>query len=147
MEEFREIWTIIVLSVGVVAGLFLTAAAVYMDAKARKVGNLVRLTEHHRKLWERFYAQPELARVLEKHPDLESAPVTPHEQKFVSLLIIHLSTTYYGLSVGLFKRLEGLKRDIRSFFSYPIPRTVWDKVKDLQDEEFARFVDECLRQD
>lgn len=147
MTGFNEIWIIILLAAGLFAGFLLNATALFLDAKARKVGNLIRLTEQHRTLWERLYARPELARVLQENPDLDRHPATALEEQFVSLVIIHLSNTYYALSAGLFKRIEGLEKDVRNFFSRPIPHSVWEKMRDLQDEEFARFVDECLEKE
>jgi hypothetical protein len=67
--------------------------------------------------------------------------VTAEEEMFVIFLILHLSNTYYAMRAGFFPKLHGLRRDIESFFSLPIPRAVWTKVKDLQEEPFVRFVE------
>lgn len=34
---------------------------------------------------------------------------------------------------------EGLRQDIGEFFSLPIPRAIWEKIKSLQNEDFVRF--------
>jgi len=36
---------------------------------------------------------------------------------------------------------DGLGRDITWFFSLPIQRTVWGKLKPVQDGDFVRFVE------
>jgi hypothetical protein len=39
---------------------------------------------------------------------------------------------------------EGLERDIRFFFSLPIPKTVWNKFKVFQNDWFVRFIDQQI---
>jgi len=39
----------------------------------------------------------------------------------------------------------GLKKDVREFFSLPIPRAVWNEMKSYQDSDFVRFVEEARR--
>ena len=111
-----------------------------LEARARRVGNLIRLTEQHRDLWERMYSQPELARILDPGADLARMEVTVQEEMFVIFIILHLSSTYYAIRSGVFQKPHGLRKDIERFFSLPIPRAVWDKVKTLQDAPFVNFV-------
>jgi len=133
------------LQTAVVAGaLFLIALAFFLEARARRVGNLIQLTQAHRDLWERMYSQPELSRILDPGADVTKAAVTPEEEVFVIFLILHLSTTFYAMRSGFFQKLGGLRNDIERFFSLPIPRAVWARVKDLQDAPFVRFVERCL---
>lgn len=125
-------------------GLLLVGIAVWLEARARRVGNLIRLTQQHRNLWERMYTDPLLARILDPDADLTEKPVTAEEEMFVIFLVLHLNSTYYAMRAGLFQKLHGLRKDIERFFSLPIPRTVWLKVQDLQDESFVRFVEQCI---
>ena len=37
-----------------------------------------------------------------------------------------------------------IHKDIERFFSLPIPRAVWEKVKDFQEEPFVRFVEKSI---
>jgi len=130
---------------GVVAtGVLLPSIALLLDARARRVGNLIQLTQQHRELWERMYVQPELARILDPGPDLAATPVTAPEEMFVTFLILHLSNSYYAIRSRVFQKPEGLRKDIELFFSLPIPRAVWEKVKILQDAAFAEFVENCF---
>ena len=134
-------WLALVQTVALAGGLLFTGIAITLDARARRVGNLIQLTQQHRDLWERLYAQSELARILDPGADPAQSPVTVEEERFVIFLILHLSDTYYATRAGFYHRLPGLRKDIGRFFSLPIPRAVWEKVKDLQDETFVRFVE------
>jgi hypothetical protein len=48
------------------------------------------------------------------------------------------------MNEGMFVPLEGLKEDIKGFFSLPIPKNIWGKNRSLQDKDFAQFVESCL---
>ncbi|MEI6786308.1 MAG: hypothetical protein WCQ21_35965 [Verrucomicrobiota bacterium] len=133
-------WFALVQTAILAAGLFLIGVASLLEARARRVGNLIRLTEQHRDLWERMYSQPELARILDPGADLARMEVTVQEEMFVIFIILHLSSTYYAIRSGVFQKPHGLRKDIERFFSLPIPRAVWDKVKTLQDAPFVNFV-------
>jgi hypothetical protein len=134
-----------VLQTASVAGsLLLIALAVFLEARARRVGNLIQLTQAHRDLWERMYSQPDLSRILDPSADLAEEGVTPQEELFVIFLILHLSSTYYAMRSGFFQKPDGLRKDIERFFSLPIPSAVWVKVKALQDAPFVQFVEQCF---
>lgn len=137
-------WFPLVQTASVAAALFVVALAFFLEARARRVGNLIQLTQAHRDLWERMYSQPELSRILDPKADPTTMPVTPEEEVFVVFLILHLSSTYYAMRSGLFPKFRGLRKDIERFFSLPVPRAVWARVKDLQDAPFARFVERCF---
>jgi hypothetical protein len=124
-------------------GLFLIGIALLLEARARRVANLIQLTQQHRDLWERMYSQPELARILDPGVNLSKMGVTAEEEMFVVFIILHLSSTYYGIRSGFFQKPHGLRKDIERFFSLPIPRAVWEKVKALQDAPFVKFVERC----
>jgi hypothetical protein len=136
-------WFAIIQTTAVAAGLFLIGSAVLLEAQARRVQNLIQLTQQHRDLWERMYSQPELSRILDPAADLLKVGVTAEEEMFVVFIILHLSSTYYALRSGFFRKPHGLRKDIERFFSLPVPRAVWEKVKALQDAPFAKFVDQC----
>lgn len=129
---------------GVILALGFSGLALILDVRTRKVGNLIELTREHRRLWERMASKPELARILDPDADLSSKPVTADEEMFVIFLILHLNCTWYGIRSGFFKRLEGLRRDVQQLFTLPVPRAVWERVKELQDKKFVMFIDSCL---
>src|ERR1039457_1999047 len=137
-------WLALIQTGALAGGLLFTGIAVLLDARARRIGNLIQLTQQHRDLWERLYIQPDLARILDPAADPARSPVTAQEETFVIFLILHLSNTYYAMRAGFFQKLRGLRKDIERFFSLPIPRAVWEKVKDLQEEAFVQFVEESF---
>ncbi len=134
-------WFTLLQSVGIVGGLVYTGSALRGDAKARQVENLFTLTKQHREIWSMLTDRPELSRIMEPAVDLTATPVTRDEELFVTFLVFHLGNAYRATQAGLFVGPERLKVDISSFFSLPIPRTVWKKIAALQDRDFARFVD------
>ena len=137
-------WIDILETGGVIGAFLLMVFVVFLDARMRRVGNLIQLTQHHRELWERMYARPELARILDPEADVASSPVTAEEEMFVIFIILHLSNTYYAMRAGFFHKLNGLRKDIELFFGLPIPRAVWERVKELQERPFMRFVEAWL---
>ena len=137
-------WLALAQTAALGGGLLFTGVAVVLDARARRIGNLIQLSQQHRDLWERLYLQSELARILDPAADPTKSPVTVEEETFVIFLILHLNNTYYATRSGFYQKLHGLRKDIERFFSLPIPRAIWEKVKDLQDESFVRFVESSL---
>jgi hypothetical protein len=59
------------------------------------------------------------------------------------MIILHISSVYYAMKDELVIKLEGLRRDIAQFLSLPIPKTVWEKMKALQNDALVRFIEEC----
>ncbi len=136
-------WFPLVQTGAVTVTLLFTGLAFTLDVKARRAANLIRLSERHRNLWERIYTDPRLVRILDPDADVARTPVAPEEELFMIFVILHLSDTYQVIRAGFFQKPEGLREDIRRFFSLPIPRAVWRTVRDLQDKPFARFVEAC----
>jgi hypothetical protein len=134
-----------IVQVAATGGLLLVAMGLILEARARRVANLIQLTQQHRDLWERMYTKPALARILNAQIDLSQAKVTSEEEMFVVFIILHLSSFYYAMRAGFFQKPHGLRKDIERFFSLPIPRHVWLKVRDLQDRPFVRFVEKALQ--
>jgi len=135
-------WLDLLQSAGIIGGLFFTATSLRIDARARHVANLLTLTEHHRNIWTSLYQRPELARVLDERADVEQNPITGAEELFVLLLVLHLSSAQEAIKQGMFLAPDGLRKDIHGFFSRPIPKAVWERIKPLQDQDFVRFVEE-----
>lgn len=128
--------------IGIVGGLTFTAISFRLEARARQVGNFLAITKNHREIWSELYAHPELARVLEAKRDLAKEPIKLEEELFVKFLILHLNSAFYASRHRELIQPEELSRDIQEFFSLPVPRVVWDRLRPLQDKNFARFVDE-----
>lgn len=141
-----ENWFDFIQSVGIIAGLLLAAATFNQDTRERKTANLIEVTKQHRDIWTELYRRPELRRVLHLELDLRESPPTWDEELFVGLLILHLNGAFHAMRNGVFVRPEGLQKDVQRFFSRPLARAVWDKVKAFQDLEFVSFVELSLSQ-
>lgn len=138
-------WLDLLQSVGIVASLLFSQLSFRADAAARKVSNTFIVTAHHREIWSQIFRHPELVRVLQKKVDLEKEAVTAAEEAFVLTLIHHLSATVEAIDAGALAAPEGLRKDVRSFFSLPIPKEVWDRRKGIQDKRFVAFVERARR--
>lgn len=137
-------WPTIVQNFGIIGGLGFTAYSAWKDERARRISNSIAITGQYREIWAELIRKPELARILSSVVDLTSDPVTIDEELFVNLLILHLETVRRAMKMGMFIKLDGLKRDVHEFFSLPIPRAVFEKNRQFQDRSFTKFVDECL---
>ena len=147
MEVLRwiaEQWFNLAQTAGIVGGLLFTAYAIRKDAKARRIGNLIAINQQRHQIWSEFYERPQLARVLATDVELGKEPLSDAEELFVNSLVLHLSMVYRAMKEGLFVQVKGIRNDIKELFSLPIPQVVWEKIRPLQESDFARFVDTCL---
>ena len=138
-----QYWSDLLQTVGIVGGLLFTAYATWKDERARRIGNSIAITEQYRQIWKELYERAELSRVLAKDADVKKQPVSVQEELFVKTPVLHLGTVYRAIKHSEFVKLEGLRRDVREFFTLPIPREVWQRVKSFQDKDFVEFVGKC----
>ena len=138
-----EHWFDLIQTVGIVAGLLFTAYAALREERATKIATLFAANEQYREIWQELFKNPRLSRVLRKEVNLNKESVSEEEALFVNLLILHLGTVYRAMRSGMFVKLEGLQRDIREFFSLPIPKTVWEKARPFQNKDFVQFIGKC----
>ncbi len=131
-------------AVGIISSLAFTAASFREDTRSRRLNNLVRLTEQHRDIWEESQNNPKVARVRDPQADLYTKPVSAEEAQFVMLLAFHLHCWYRAILEREVSNLEGVEKDVRNFFSRPVPRHVWEERKSFFDRDFRRFVDDLL---
>lgn len=130
---------------GSTAALGLTVLSLRADTKTQKVGNLISLTQNHRELWFKVIDNPALGRVLDPTADLRKQPVTLEEHLFVTEVTLHLSCTFEAIKDNLLISQEGLRRDVATFFPNPVPKTVWHRIKPVQNDAFVNYVESCLR--
>ena len=148
MEVFHwiaENWFNALSAVGVICGLFFTAYSIRSETKTRKIANLIAMTANHREVWKELFQRPELVRVVDASADVDARSITAQEETFVSMVVIHVSSVYEALKDELLIKQEGLRRDVGLFFSLPIPRTIWDRIKLAQNQDFVAFVEMCRR--
>lgn len=148
MEGIRwiaENWFTALSAVGIVGGLFFTATSLRSETKTRRIANQLAMTASHRDVWKETFHNPALSRVVDPAAQLEEKPVTPDEQAFVTMVILHLSSVYEALKDELVIKQQWLRRDVAAFFALPIPKAVWEEIKLLQNEDFVAFVEKCRR--
>lgn len=131
-------------TLGPVGGLLLTAYTIHREGQARRIANLIAITERHGQIWEQLFHNSGLSRVRKSDVDLEKQPISDEEMVFVKMLIVHLDTVRQAMNAGMFVRIEGLKQEIRCFFQLPIPRAVWEKMKQYQNADFVAFIEKNL---
>ena len=129
-------WFTFLQSAGIIASLLFTTISLRIDAKVRRISNLIKMTEQHHALWAQLIDQPGLSRVLSDAANLQLKPITNEERWFVTLLILHLSTAHHAMKDGMLIRPEGLKNDIQWFFSLT--------TKPFQDKEFVAFIEQSI---
>jgi hypothetical protein len=151
-EWISQNWFNIVVAVCSLGGLWFSAFTIRQntqaqreETKAQKSSNLLAITANHREVWKEFFGKPELARVIEPSADVRKLPITAAEEFFVNMVISHTSSVYETLKDDLLVKQENLRRDVKSFFSLPVPKAVWTKTKLLQNQDFAAFIDSSLR--
>lgn len=130
-------------TIGVLGGLFFAAISLRSETKTRKIANLLAITANHREIWKIFLTDKTMARVFDRAPDTVKQPVTETERTFVTLVINHISSVYYAMDHQLVVNLNGLRRDVAQFLSFPIPREVWEQFKTVQNDDFVVFVESC----
>jgi hypothetical protein len=138
-------WFNLFSAIGIIGSLWLAIITLRSDTKTRRVANLLTITANHREVWKEFFHSHALARVIDPAVDVTKQPVTPAEEFFVSMVISHTSSVYEALKDELVTRQEGLRQDVRAFFSLPLPNAVWIKTKLLQNQDFAAFIESSLK--
>src|SRR5882672_8078885 len=144
-DWLKENWFTLLQAIGIIGALIFTGISLQVDARVRRVQNLLSFTKHHREIWTGIYEHPDLLRLLLTDETAVFGPPTVNEELFVTFVILHLNTVYQEMKRRMFVAPEGIVRDIRSFFSRPIPLAVWRKAKALQDQDFVRFVEGALQ--
>jgi hypothetical protein len=140
----KEDWQLL----GVLGGLVLScltillnAFAIFKNTSALKLQNSQEITKSHRELWKLTIKNPEkFKRILELKIDLLEKPITYEENRFVHLLLLHMSSTYMFYRKNYMEPIEQLKFDFDDFLSFPIPREVWLQSKHFFNNNFVRFV-------
>ena len=138
-----ENWIRLLDAIGIISGLFFTAITLHSDTKSRQIANLLTITTNHRQVWKEFYLRPELSRVMDPSADPAKQAVTPAEEEFVNFVTLHLSSVYYAMHNEMVVNVERSRRVVGSFFSLPIPRSIWEKTKQFQNRDFVEFVEKC----
>lgn len=133
-------WFNVIQTVGIIGSLWAATSAANRDAKAKEIENLLTLSEHHRELWKEVPQRKDLARIFCQDANALLTPATMAEAEFLNLVIVHFQTGWWIARAGGITALQEMKADIRSFFTLPLPRAVWEDTKQDRNKEFVRFV-------
>jgi hypothetical protein len=144
-QWLTENWFNLFSSVGIIGGLWFTAVSLHSETKTRRVANLLTITANYREVWKEFFGTRELVRVIDPTANPAKKPVTLAEEFFVNMVISHTSSVYEALKDELLTKQDGLRRDVKSFFSLPVPKAIWNNTKLLQNLDFAAFIDSSLK--
>ncbi len=144
LHWLRDNWFDCLQSIGIVAGLLFAGLSFRGDTRSRRTENLIELTKQQREIWSELDRRPELRRILNTNADVVQSPVMPEEERFIRALVLHLNGAFHAMKDGLFAKPEGLSADIRRFFSRPVAKAVWERLKPFQDKDFVEFVEVCL---
>ena len=142
MEWFSQYGFTLLQTISIVASLLFTAFTLRSEARERRIKNLFILTSAHREIWKKLCERPELRRILETtSPDGKTPEPTFEERLFVRSLIFHLAASFRARAYGMHFHEHGLLSDVRQFFSKPIPRAVWETMRQYQEPDFVHFVE------
>lgn len=128
-------------SLAIVGTLLITYFQLRDTNRSNRAVVSLQVTASHREIWSMLFTNRELGRVVDEHPDLAERPVTQLEEYFVIMVINHMSAAYDAYKQGMFRLYEA---DLRDFFALPIPRHVWDEVRQYQGPELVEFIDGLL---
>jgi hypothetical protein len=137
-------WVNLLQGIGIVGSLLFTGKALHQSAASMRLNAMLKLGEHHRDIWSEVHRRPELTRVLQETIDLISHPVTPAEEEFLNIILVHFQTGWeMTLNHGI-GSLEAYRRDLLEFLSLPIPTHVWENTKQHRDPRFVEYVEQLL---
>jgi hypothetical protein len=77
---------------GIIAGLWFTAASFREDSKNRIVTNLLAVEERHRSLWSEAQQRPDLKRIFSDKADVLAHPMSTEEDVFLRRIVLHFET-------------------------------------------------------
>jgi hypothetical protein len=130
---------------GILGSLWFSIITFRASTKTQRITNLLAITQNHRETWREFTRNPSLKRILNPLADLKKEPITDDEHVFVNTVVSHMNGVFYATEAGLTINYEGLQNDAAWFFSLPIPRAVWEKIKKFQNQDFIEFVESSKR--
>jgi len=125
-------------------GLLLNAYATFKNISSRKLSNYQEIVKSHRDIWKITIDKSnssEYSRILKKTVNINSAPITDQEKRFVQFLIFHMTSAYYFSKHSDMIQIEKLRYDFCEFISLPIPNKIWSDTKKFYNKDFVIFID------
>jgi hypothetical protein len=146
-DRNKDALNFLIQTVGVVGGLvgvFFLAYQIRLSVEVQKLANLQMLTTAHREVWTLLLEHDDLHRIFDVKADIAGKPISEKERLAVNFLIQHLNTSYHLDQAKMIRNMGDLQSDVKEFFSFPIPRAVWNELKDYLDKDLVKFVDTTL---
>ena len=140
-SALRGNWFQAIQTLGICGSLIFYGLAHRERTRATETRTLLEITRSHREIHHEILSNPALFRVMSPKADLTANPVTDQERLVVVLLVLHLNSVFQASRVGTTIPIEGMGRDVQTFFSLPIPQAVWQSVRHYQNEDFQKFVE------
>jgi hypothetical protein len=138
-------WFELLQSVSIVFSLLAAAHTMRQEGKERRIENVLALTAAHREIWSQIVENPKLGRILDPAADVQKTPPTVQERLLVQMVVLHVRAAFKASRLRLNFNDEDVAKDLRDFFSLPVPNAVWQRVKIYQSVELQRFIDQNLR--
>jgi hypothetical protein len=139
-EVISEYWD----ELGLIGTLLYTALNLRRDTRVRMAETVLNITAQHRELSLTIMAGAKLAGLLNRNRDLMLQPITEEEERMVGFLLNHLRATFYAEKARVYVQPPGLRDDLRTFFSYPGARAIWEKNKTGYEPKFVMFVERLI---
>lgn len=128
-------------TLSILVGFYFTFRSFRDDTRSRRLEHLLDLNQQYIQGKQLIMEHPELSRVFEDKPKGGGASATPLEMNYIKQTIMHIYTVYMAIELKQLKPSVGIEKDIRGFFSKPLPNKVWKDIKGLQDSDFVGYVD------
>lgn len=140
----HENWLNLAQTISLLGGGLLAMVVFLRENRGRKLGHFLTLAQQHRELWSEAHRRPELARIFQSEVDLIANPISPVEEEFLYLVIVHFQTGWLLANDAAFLDKRNMAADAKAFFSLPLPRTVWNATRADRDPKFVRFIERAL---
>jgi hypothetical protein len=142
---FYDNWFSLSQTLGILAGLLITAYTMHRDLKARRISDHIAMVEQHRELWRSVMENPDLNRVLDPNRDVGRDSLTSVESQFLISVVVHFHCGWLLEQNGgslVNPRIRAL--DAGRFFRLPAPSAVWSSLKAFQEPGFRKFIEESV---
>ena len=137
-------WLDLVQVVAMIVG-FVAAYLKFRDfQREQQIANSITITEAHREVWGRLIDNPDLQRLLDPQVDLAKNPAKVEEMVFVRFVALHYSCLLEAAASRKIRVRPGLQQELGGFFRLPLPRQIWQEVKQSQDTRLVRFIDKAI---
>ena len=147
----RGMWTFLkdnFIEVGTALGGLLSAViaitSFYSAKNSEKIDSQFSVDESYERVWSKHNGNPELKRVTLDDVDLKNEPVTLEEERFILLLLNHVTSTIKAIKGGKYEKPDGMELDIQTFFKKPIPNAVARKFFDMQSKDVQALLEQTI---